>query len=59
MSVPDPRTVPRSQRRVSVALDVWVLEALEVEAEGRCTTAALLAGMLLRAHVETGLSSPT
>lgn len=48
---PDPRNTPRAQRRVLVMLDVDVLEALEDEAEGRSTTAGLLASMLLTDHV--------
>lgn len=40
------------KRAVRVELEPAVLEALEADAEARCTTAPQLIGMLVRGHVE-------
>lgn len=49
------RTVSdRPKRRLCVTLEVDVLDALEVEAEEKGTTASLLAGSLLRGHAAEG-----
>lgn len=51
MSV-DRTVTDRQKRRLCVTLEVEILDALEVEAERRGTTASLLAGSLLRGHAD-------